>query len=36
MLRLSGNVIEYAVIVCNDDGESSVEFRWRWGIEEIH
>lgn len=34
-LRLSANVKKSAVMVCNEDREEPVEYRWKWGIEEI-
>ncbi|CAB1108810.1 unnamed protein product [Ectocarpus sp. CCAP 1310/34] len=33
--RLSANVQECAVMVCNENKEEPVEHRWKWGIEEI-
>lgn len=33
--RLSANVGKCAVVVCDEDEENPVEFRWKWGEEEL-
>ncbi|CAN0550629.1 unnamed protein product, partial [Ectocarpus sp. 12 AP-2014] len=33
--RLYANVQKGAVQVCNKDGEKPVEYRWKWGVEEL-
>ncbi|CAB1102180.1 unnamed protein product [Ectocarpus sp. CCAP 1310/34] len=33
--RLSANVGKCAVVVCNEDKKNPVEFKWKWGEEEL-
>ena len=33
--RLSANVKKSAVMVCNEDKQKPVEYRWKWGVEEL-
>ncbi|CAB1101144.1 unnamed protein product [Ectocarpus sp. CCAP 1310/34] len=33
--KLSANDKKSAVMVCNEDREESVEYRWKWGVKEI-
>ena len=34
-LRITANVNKSAVLVCNEDNKNPVEFKWKWGEEEL-
>ena len=33
--RVTANVSKCAVLVCNEDKKNPVEFKWKWGEEEL-
>ena len=33
--RFSANVKKSAIMVCNEDKQKPVEYRWKWGVEEL-
>ena len=33
--RVTANVSKCAVLVCNEDKKKPVEFKWKWGREEL-